>query len=346
MPGQSQKPAQQQTPGTSPEVSGTSSTQSTEQDTLGNSAIQEKLEGQKAYQALLGEFLGGQLYSQIQDQLSDDKLVGLAQGVVDSALDKVRAFIESKGEPTEEEAANAFFKAIETELDKLAEGVVTESEAGDGIRMYADEHPRVMTAAALAGAVAYILSNQDIGMLKHSFGASNNRLTLGLDPGSTMNLALDRIHAKYSYKGDGNSFQILGNMKPNENSWDVTGQYQRSLDQGGNLSLTGHQAVSPASTLSRIALDYKQGPWAAGAEVERMRSGQGTVDALGGHLEYGKDDFDAYLRGQVRSDNSWETSAGFEQDLSKGSWGAEGYANRSADGMQDSGARVFYKIQF
>ena len=77
-----------------------------------------------------------------------------------------------------------------------------------------------------------------------------------------------------------------------------------------------------------------------------MRSGQGTVDALGGHLEYGKDDFDAYLRGQVRSDNSWETSAGFEQDLSKGSWGAEGYANRSADGMQDSGARVFYKIQF
>jgi hypothetical protein len=48
----------------------------------------------------------------------------------------------------------------------------------------------------------------------------------------------------------------------------------------------------------------------------------------------------------VRSDNSWETSAGFEKDLNNGSWGAEGYANQSPDGMRDSGGRVFYKIRF
>ena len=346
MPGHSQKPATTQSQSGSTQGTSTPTVQNPEQNALGNAAMQEKLEGQKAYQALLGDFLGTHLYNQIQDQISDDRLTGLAQGVVDNALEKVRAFIESKGELSDQEAANAFFRAIETELDKLAEQAVTDSGAGDGIRMFADEHPRVMTGAAIAGAVAYILSNQDIQMLKHSFGPSNNRLTLGLDPGSTMNLTLERIHAKYSYKGDGNSFQILGNVNPQESTWDVTGQYQRQLDQGGNFSLTGHQAVSPASSLSRIALDYDQGPWSTGAEIERMRNSQGTVDALGGHLEYGKDGFDAYLRGQVRSDDSWETTAGFEKDLNNGSWGVEGYANQNSNGMQDSGGRVLYKIRF
>jgi hypothetical protein len=203
-----------------------------------------------------------------------------------------------------------------------------------------------MTAATIAGAITYVLSNQDIPMLTHSFGPSNNQLTLGLDPGRTMNLAIERIRAKYSYKGDGNSFQIVGNVDPQESSWDVTGQFQRDLDAGGNLSLTGHQAVSPASTVSRIGLDFNQAPWSAGAQIERIRNGEGTVDALGGHLKYSQDDFDAYMRGQVRSDNSWETSAGFEQNLNNGSWGAEGYASQGADGRQDSGARVFYRIRF
>jgi hypothetical protein len=203
-----------------------------------------------------------------------------------------------------------------------------------------------MTAATIAGAITYVLSNQDIPMLTHSFGPSNNQLTLGLDPGRTMNLAIERIRAKYSYKGDGNSFQIVGNVDPQESSWDVTRQFQRDLDAGGNLSLTGHQAVSPASTVSRIGLDFNQAPWSAGAQIERIRNGEGTVDALGGHLKYSQDDFDAYMRGQVRSDNSWETSAGFEQNLNNGSWGAEGYASQGADGRQDSGARVFYRIRF
>ena len=346
MPGHSEKPAQTQTESSSTQVTSAPAVTNPDQNTLGNAAIQEKLEGQKAYQALLGEFLGGHLYSQIQDQLSDDNLIGLAQGVVDNALGQVRAFIESKGEINDQEAANAFFRAIEAELDKLAEGAITEGGVGDGIRVVADEHPRVMTGAAIGAAVAYVLSNQDIQMLKHSFGSSNNQLTLGLDPGSTMNLAIDKIHAKYRYKGDGNTFQIVGNLDPQESSWDVTGKYQRDLDAGGNLSLTGHQAVSPASTVSRIALDYNKGPLAAGADLERIRNGQGTVDALGGHLEYSKDNFDAYLRGQVRSDNSWETTAGFEKDLNNGSWGVEGYANQNSEGLSDSGGRVFYKIRF
>ncbi len=346
MPRHTQRPAQLTTEGQGSEVSAAPALTDPEQNAIGNAAVQEKLKGQKGYQALLGDFLGGKLYSEIQDQLSDDRLVGLAQGVVDSALGKVQAFIASKGEVSDQEAANAFFQALEAELDKLAEGAVTEGGAGDGLRLFADEHPRVMTAGAVAGAVAYVLTNQDIPMLKHSVGPSNNQLTLGLDPGRTMQLAIDKIHAKYRYQGDGSAFQVIANVDPQESQWDVTGKYQRGLDSGGNLSLAGHQAVSPASTLSRIALDYNHAPWSASAQVERLRDGDGTVDALGGNLRYSQEDFSAYMRGQVRSDNSWETNAGFEKTLDNGSWGAEGYANQGADGRQDSGARVFYKITF
>ncbi len=134
-----------------------------------------------------------------------------------------------------------------------------------------------------------------------------------------------------------------------EADWSVTGRYGRALDKDGRTILGGSQMVGRNRSATKLDLTHNWEGGSATGYVERSRSELGAVDSVGGSLEAQLgDNVRAYGQGWVRSDDSWDVSAGIrsgtEEDQSH--WFAEGFSAKERFGDQDQGVRAGFRLRF
>lgn len=316
------------------------------QDQLGNSFIQQQT-GKMTYEAALGQFLGSKLYDAISDKISDEELIGYAQSAVGSATGALNDYLQGNVSATDQEAAQKFVQALDGELKRVAGQFMTESGLADGIQGFVDDNPIVIATAAVAAAATYILTNQDIPLIdtKKSFGDGHSVIA-GIDPGRTMEFALEQVRVGYRYQSAGTNAELMGDYF--QDGYQVQGSLQQQLGGYGALSAGALHSERDGATKDRLDLGYSNSALAASAYYERMRTGESDLSKLGGRINNVADpgQIQAYLRGETRSDGSWEAAAGVSKDVDSYGWGVEGFANQNTQGMNDQGVRAVFRMSF
>lgn len=322
------------------------------QDTVGNQAVKDELgsqvsPGRLSYQQALGGMVGNKLYDALEKELTDDKLVKHATGAVDSAMKSLEAYFKDNTAPNEHEAAARFVAALDGELKRIAEQAVRTSGAADAMLDWAGENPYLLATAAVAGAAAYILSNQDIPLIEKRVGlGGGHALLAGVDIGRTMDLALEQVRVGYRYSQGGTLGEIKGDYFK-DGGWQVQGAFQQALDPGEQVRLSGLHVDRPGEQRSRMDLSYTNPNMAASAYWERMY-GENRLDAYGGSLSTvaKPGEMNAYVRGEYRTDGSYTGAAGVSQQNKDHGWSVEGFAERNAAGQSDAGVRAMFNWRF
>lgn len=320
------------------------------QGTMGNAALQEQMAGKSAgqltWEGALGESLGSKLYEAIADKLSDEELRSAAEKAVASASGKLGDFLSGKADASEQEAVAAFVAALDTEIKRIAGNAVS-GEIGDILREFVDENPYIIASAAVAAAVAYVLSNQKIGMVdgKVKLGGGHS-IVGGVDLGKTMDIAVEQVRVGYRYQSGNTKAELIGDYFSDDGSYQVSGRYERQLGANERFSLSGSHLERGDLSRSRLDLGYQSDHLGMGAWWQRDRELGTDKDTFGGHIQAQKDDWSAYARGQASSDGSYRGAAGFQQTLDDKSWGIEGYTGRDAFGQKDSGVQAVFKWRF
>ena len=317
------------------------------QDQLGNAAVQQQLSvGQLTWRGAMGEYLGDKLYNAISDKLNDAELISVAQKAVGSATGKLGDYLKGQVDASEQDAAAMFVKALDGEVKRIAGNAVT-GGLGDALRGFVDDNPYVIASAAVAGAAAYVMTNQDLPLIKQTLKlGGGHSLEAGIDPGRTLDLALEQVRVGYRYSNGGTQASVVGDAFVKEGGWQVKGQFSQVLDPQELVTLEGLHVDRPGENRSRLDLGYKNGPFSAGAYAERMR-GDKTVDAFGARANYQQDDLSAHVRGETRSDGSWEAAGGLTKEMrDNGSMTVEGYGGQNPAGKADYGVRAMFRWTF
>jgi hypothetical protein len=318
----------------------------------GNAFLQDQLRskqglGKLTWKAALGDALGGKLYDALAPQLTDDKLLGHARSAVDSAVASLKGQLQGQVQPSDQEAADLFMAEIDKALRSIAQDAVVNSGLSQGIRDFADAHPYEIALAAAAGAVAYVLSNQDLPLLEAKLGlGGGHSLVGGIDPGRTMSLALEQVRVGYRYQGD----HVAGFLDADKfkDGYSVDGGVKYSPSAGTDLGLTGSHSDRDGTQRSKLDLSYRDPGMGANLGFERdvtesrsrdsVTAGISTTPAPGA--------LDRHASATWRSDGSWEAAAGVSKTDRDSSWSVEGFAGRDAAGNQDAGIRALYKLRF
>ncbi|MFH1464485.1 MAG: hypothetical protein ABIO70_08865 [Pseudomonadota bacterium] len=322
---------------------------------LGNQAVaaaaaegQESSDpGRLTWEAALGSTVGGKLYDALAGQLTEDKLVGYANKAVDAAMAKVKAYLQGAADPSEQEAAALFSKEIDNLLRGMARSAVVDTSASEELTALVGGHPYEVALAALAGAAAYVLSNQDIPLIEQKLGLGHGfAIVAGIDVGRTLDLAVEQVRLGLKYSGGGADVSLVGD-RFEDGGWQVTGKYSQKLGENEQLSVSGTEVQRPGQERSRVDLGYKNENLTAGAFWQRTHKQGGTLDTYGGNLGYKQNDLNAYVRGQVSSDDSWEVAGGLNKKFGDhGSLGVEGFGGQDAMGQQNNGVRAMFKWSF
>lgn len=317
----------------------------------GNSAAQDRLRerqspGKLTWQGALGESLGGKLYEALATQLTDDRLMGHANRAVESAMNALKA--QLAGQPlSDQEAAALFVDHLDATLRQVANTVVVQSGLSGEIRDFADANPYAIALAALAGAAAYVLSNQDLPLLEAKLGlGGGHKLVGGVDPGRTMKLALEQVRVGYRY--DGNRIAAELNYDRFQDGWGANGRVQYTANPETQMALSGSHTDRNGHQRSRLDLTYMNRDLAANLGIERNEGREGNNAAIGASLSSrgGPNELNRSLSGTWRNDGSWEAAAGIGRTRQNESWSVEAFGGRDASGNENVGIRALYKLRF
>ncbi|MCK6506226.1 hypothetical protein L6R53_23115 [Myxococcota bacterium] len=318
------------------------------QSQLGNSFVQQQ-GGAMTWSAAMGDFLGPKLYEALAPQLTDEKLVGHAQSAVSGATGRLRSYLQANVQANEQEAANLFVTALDGELRRVAQGLVVDSGLSEGLRDWVDENPLTVATAALAGAVAYVMSNQDLPLVdtSRSLGGGHS-VVAGIDPGRTLDLALEQVRVGYRYQSAGTKAELMGDYFGADGGYQLQGTLQQQLAGGALLTGSALHSERSGTTRDRLDVGYSSSALAANAYYERMRGQAGDLSTVGGRISNvaEPDQLQAYLRGEARSDGSYEAAGGLSRKVDNWGWGVEGFANRNAMGQSDQGVRAMFQMRF
>lgn len=351
MPAQAQQKAQGATQSAGgPEAS--PSTALEPQSRFGNEYLKDRLQqrqsaGKLTWQGALGDTLGTRLYDALSAQLTDDKLLKQAKSAVDSALSALKGQLAGQLDATEEEAAALLFKELDKALQSIARDAVVGSGLSEGIRDTVDAHPYEIALAAAAGAVAYVLSNQDLPLIESKLGlGGGHSLVGGVDPGRTMSLALEQVRVGYRYQGDKVAAHLVGDKF--QDGWGAEGAIRYAPSPTTQLALEGKHSDRDGKQSSRLDLSYVDPDVAARAWWEQSKGGDASRQAVGASAATrgGPDELQRHVSGTYRSDGSWEAAAGVGQTEKDRSWSVEAFGGRDAQGREDVGVRALFKLRF
>jgi len=302
--------------------------------------------GAATWSEALGATLGPKLYEILSEHLSEDELQSIAQQAVGSATQQLGAYLNGQVDPGEQGTAAEFVRILDQEIKRVA-GQAAAGDMGDILRRFVDENPVLILSAIVAGAVAWVVSNQKIGMIdgRLQLGGGHSLLA-GIDMGRTMELAAEQIRVGYRYSGGGTTAEVLGDYYATDDSWRLTGTFEQRLGPSERMSVTGMHHELEDRSQSRLSAAYDTEHLGVSGWLQRDRDLNGGRDAAGGQLRYQQDDWAAYVRGQASSDGAHSTAAGFERTRDDHSWGIEGFSGRDASGRDDSGVRASFRWRF
>ena len=302
------------------------------------------------YSSALGDFLGPKLYDAVSGQLTDAKLIGHAQSAVGSATRALQTYLSGNVSASEQEAAALFVKALDGELKKGASQLVTETGLAEGVRGYVDEHPLTIATAAIAAAATYVMTNQDLPLISTDKKlGEGHTLVAGIDPGRTLDLALEQVRVGYRYQSAGTKASLMGDYFGGDNKgYQIQGNLEQQLGAYGALTAGALHSERADATKDRLDLGYTNSALTANAYYERLRDGTGDLSKVGGRIANVAQpgDVQAYLRGESRSDGSWEAAGGLSKQVDNWGWGVEGFANQNPQGQSDQGVRATWKMRF
>ncbi len=316
-----------------------------------NEAMQEQLRASQApgrltWQGALGESVGGRLYDALSAQLTDDRLLGHANRAVTAATAALRAQLQGQA-LSDQEAAALFVAHLDTAMRQIAQNAVVQSGLFGEVRELADANPYGVALAAAAGAVAYVLSNQDLPLIEARLGlGGGHSLVGGVDPGRTMSLALEQVRVGYRYEGDGLAASL--NVDRFRDGMAADGRIQYSPTPESQLALSGSHSDRGGVQRSRVDLSYMNRDLAANLGVERNVGGQGPSQTVGASISSrgGPGELNRSLSGTYRSDGSYEAAAGIGRTRENERWSVEAFGGRDAGGRENVGVRAMYRLRF
>lgn len=287
----------------------------------GNAETQERLRtpGQLTWEGALGEHLGGRLYEALAAQLTDEKLVGHAHSAVDQAIAALKSALAGQGSMTEEDAAALFAAELDKALKQIAQDAVVKSGLSEGIRDFADANPYAIALSAAAGAVAWVLSNQDLPLFEGKLGlGGGHALVGGIDPGRTLAFALERVRVGYRYDGD----RIAARLRFDryQDGHEAEAGLEHQLGDGSALAITGTHTDRGGEERAGVGATWS----------DRARS----------------DELQRRLSGQWWSDGAWEASGGVSRTEKDRSWSLEAFGGQTATGQENYGVRALFKLRF
>lgn len=345
-----QSPQQAVTPTPPAPVAPSTGPQLPAQTAYGNSFLQDQARqrgssGRLSWQGALGDTLGGRLYDALSAQLTDDKLLGHANSAVESALSALKGKLDVQA--SDQEAAALFMSELDKQLKGIAQQAVVNSGLAEGIRDYADVHPYEIALAAIAGAAAYVLSNQDLPLVETKLGlGGGHSLVGGVDVGRTMHLALEQVRVGYRYRGPQLSAELNGDRF--QDGWAASGGLTYAPSAGTSMGVTGSHQDRAGVQKSRLDLSYVDPQVAANAYWQQQVGGTTPGQAIGASVASrgSAGDLNRHVSGEWRSDGSWEAAAGVGREQRNSSWAVEGYGGQTAGGQSDVGIRALFKLKF
>lgn len=301
-----------------------------------------------SWSALLGDFLGPKAHKAIIDQLSDEKVLQLAEGAVGRATEKLHGALLQNTPTSDHEAAGMFVRHLDGELKKAAQQLLSDAQLAAGLRGFVDDNPLLISTAAVAAAAAWVLTNQDIPLLSTTKGlGGGHSLVGGIDPGRTLELSLEQVRLGYRYQTEGTRLEVLGDYFGEDGGHQLQGRMEQQLGAG---VLTGGllHAERGGTTRDRLDLGWRGETLQADAWAERQRGAAGDLSTVGGRLSNvaNPGELQWYLRGEGRSNGSYEAAGGLSKRTDDWGWGVEGYAGRDAQGREDHGVRAVFSRRF
>jgi hypothetical protein len=258
----------------------------------------------------------------------------------------VRKALEGQVKPSEEEAVQLFLAEIDKRITGLATEAVTASGLSQGIRDYADVHPYEIALAAIAGAVAYVMSNQDLPLLEAKLGlGGGHSLTGGIDPGRTMKLAVEQVRIGYRYQGDHVAAYLNADKFRDGYAVEGGAGYTNGDTQ---MAISGSHSDRGGEQKSRLDLSYRDQDMQAGVGFQRNVGGPTPGSSVSASIadrpQPGQ--LQRSLTGTYRNDGSWQAAAGIGQQKKDSAWQVEAFTGEDARGNRDHGVRALFKLSF
>jgi hypothetical protein len=319
----------------------------------GNAAMQEKMAsgdqsaGKMNWQNAMGETVGGKLYDALSGQLTDDKLLGHANKAVNGAMSSLKKYLSGNVQANEQEAAALFVAELDKSMRGVAQEAVVKSGLSEGIRDVVDANPYSIALAAIAGAVAYVLSNQDLPVIETKLGlGGGHSLLAGVDPGRTMQLALEQVRVGYKYSGDKLAASLI--LDKYKDGYAANGKVEFTPSADTSLALSGSHSDRDGTKKSSLDLSYRDPNLVGSVGAQRQTGAQGDQTSISASLANRAQpgELQKSIGGTWRDNGSWEATAGISQQKKDSSWSIEAFGGQDAGGNSDYGVRALYRLRF
>jgi hypothetical protein len=154
-----------------------------------------------AYEALLGQWLGSQVYDAVSDLITLDKLASYARSGLEEGLGQLGGLLE-KVDPANAAEVDEAVAALKKALGPKASAYVKANGAEFQKRLqgFVDANPIAIVVIALLAAAAAVAADMDIPELEHTFKvAPGLGVTLSAELGSLRNVTVEKIQASIKY---------------------------------------------------------------------------------------------------------------------------------------------------
>ncbi|MFT4976657.1 MAG: hypothetical protein ACI8S6_002562, partial [Myxococcota bacterium] len=265
-------------PGSNPLVDGLQQTmtggEETEQEDSGRTEKGTDL-GREKYEALLGKWLGGKLYTAMAPHLTLAKMQGYAGQALEGAMPSLKDALKGLDSGKDVDAAklDAFATILLEKSKSGAEGWLG-SEDGRAVEKTAgwiDKNPFWISTIAVAAAATYVLTNQDIPELDFDNIKLGKDVSIdfGAKLGKTMDLALEKIELQIQVAAAKLSSKYERKIVQDEDAGTetLTEKGGVGLSVSDTVSVTDDEGVVSDKTIERLK-----------ASVDGTRTSSGEID--------------------------------------------------------------------
>lgn len=231
--------------------------------------------GKQSWEAALGATLGGKLYAAIAPQLTDAKLADYATTAWGASVTALADLVKANPQAGEGDLSAKISESMKKELPKLAEDMLKANggKLGLDIGGFVDGNPYLVVLAALAGAAAFVATNQPIPAIKQEIGLASGKIGFGLklnggalDIAKSITTAIGELQLSYAWTG---GMVDAGYKRADDGSHDLTASANASgtdkyKDKEGNDVEFERYKVA-AGGAAKVNKDGTMGDWSANA---------------------------------------------------------------------------------